>query len=241
MLAEPFDVDYACPSEEYETLALECITYDPERRPTAPEVVRRLETIRQAYGGAGFTTPDLAKVDLTEPPVKTSGVLYVPSFGTSHDIWCEINVDDTKRTPVKSSVATGGALHRFMPVSTTIANIEPLSHTLEVLIKTQVLLFPKTIGKVSIPLSELLTLEGDDKSLTAVRTKQGPIVHEGDNIGTLEFRMVFGPQIRGYLEVFERETTEFLKKAIAGPKTLDLSKKRDVAAAALLASTPKTP
>ncbi|KDO25696.1 TKL protein kinase [Saprolegnia parasitica CBS 223.65] len=238
MLTQSFDDDYACPSEEYKKLALECIQFDPELRPTAPEVVRRLEMIRQAYGGGGFTTPDLDKVDLMIAPVKTTGALHEPHFGTAYDVWCEINIDEASRKPVTTSVANGGASHKFAPQSTTLASIEPLVHTLVLLFKTSTVLRTKTIGKVTIPLMELLKLEGDEVSLTAVRTKKYPIVHEGDPVGVCEFKIMFGSRLRGYLELYERQTTEYLRNNEDGPSTLDLRKKRDVAAEALLSGAP---
>ncbi|EQC38922.1 serine/threonine protein kinase [Saprolegnia diclina VS20] len=231
MLTQPFEHECECPSKEYKTLAFECITYDPERRPTAPEAARRLETIRHAYSGGTIKTPDNAKVDLTIELLKTSGVLYVPDFGDSYDMWCEIKIDDGNYYPIQLEPVTGSADHLFNQEA-TLKDIEPLSHSVKLVHKTSpTFTSTQTIGKVSIPLMDLLTLED---SLTALRKKTFVIFKEGDIVGVVEIAVRFGARLRGYLELFERQTTEHLRNNTEdGQSTLDLRKKRDLAAQAL--------
>ncbi|KDO25694.1 TKL protein kinase [Saprolegnia parasitica CBS 223.65] len=235
MLTQSFDVDYACPSEEYKELALECIRYDAERRPTAPQVVRRLEIIRQAYGG--FKTPDHAKVDLTIAVLKTSGLPNPKMFGSPYDMWCELRINDENRDRIQLNPVTGNVTHLFNQYA-TLHDIEPLTHTVEIHFMTTIMFKTKTLWTVSIPLMELVTLEDNESSLTAVRKKTRTIHHDGNDAGVVVIAVQFGERIRGYLELYERQATEYLRNTEDGPSTLDLRKKRDVAAAALLCRAP---
>ncbi|EQC25237.1 TKL protein kinase [Saprolegnia diclina VS20] len=238
MLAEPFDVDYACPSEEYKTLALACIRYDPERRPTAPEVVRRLETIRQAYSGGTIQTPDHAKVDLTIELLKMSGVQSPSAFGSPFDVWCEIKIDDEKHDAIVLPSITGNVTHVFRQFE-TLKDIEPLAHTVEFTLKTKHLLRTKTIGKISILLMNLLTLGGKELTLTARRMRKVHIFKDGDIVGSLEIAVTFGERLRGYLELFEQQTTVFLRNTDEDESlAVDLRKKRDLAVKVLLSGAP---
>ncbi|KDO25698.1 TKL protein kinase [Saprolegnia parasitica CBS 223.65] len=220
MLTQSFDDDYACPSEEYKKLALECIQFDPELRPTAPEIVRRLEMIRQAYGGGGFTTPDVTTVDLTIAVLKTSRMRHPTLFGTPYEMWCELHICDETRDPIQLQPVTGTFQHLFNQYA-TLHDIEPLAHTIAIFLKTSSCFSPRRWG-----------------SLTAVRTKTCPIFKEGDIVGFLDVAVQFGERLRGYLELFERRTTEYLRNTEVGPSTLDLRKKRDVAAQALASPPP---
>ncbi|EQC28862.1 TKL protein kinase [Saprolegnia diclina VS20] len=235
MLTQPFDDPNKCPSKEYEALAFACIRYDPERRPTAHEVVRRLEMIRQAYnGGLGCTTPNDIKVDVTITLVTTTVVPTSKVSASSYDMWCELKIDDCDRDPIQLERVTGSVTHAVNQYA-TLRDIEPLAHTVEVTLKSTATT-TSTIGKISIPLMEFLKLAMNASALTTVGPTTYPIFKDGDIVGFLDIAVQFGGCLREYLEHFERRATEYLRNAEAGPSTLDLCKKRDLAAQALSSS-----
>ncbi|KDO17303.1 serine/threonine protein kinase [Saprolegnia parasitica CBS 223.65] len=205
-----------CPSNEYQALAFACIQLDPDRRPTAPEVVRRLEAMLQAYGGPTTVPTCGATVNLTVAVHKTLGMTFEPTFGSSYALECLVSVDDVSRKPVKLvSHAEDATSHAFSQ-ETTIKNIDPVDWTLQLVFKTPgfepfASLGGRRVGKATMPLVDFLVTEQGRLSLSAPRSMVCDIYgygNDGGTIGKVVVSVAFGGQLRERLEDYGARIVE---------------------------------
>ncbi|EQC25238.1 serine/threonine protein kinase [Saprolegnia diclina VS20] len=231
------------PSDEYNNLALACIQLDPERRPTAPEVVRRLEAMLLSYGGPLSVTKSDATVHLAVAVHNTFAMTFEPTFGDAYALECVVSVDDASRKPVKFSNKKEGTKSHIFDSETTFDNIDPVDWTLQLIFKTpgyDIAPFGTSfggrhVGKATIPLVEFLKAENNPRSLSAPREKVCDIYgygKDGDTIGKVALSVAFRGQLRERLEDYEAHI------ANAIDVTADVHEKRNVVAQALLRDAP---
>ncbi|EQC31210.1 TKL protein kinase [Saprolegnia diclina VS20] len=241
-----------CPSNAYQALVLECTQYDAEQRPRASDVVRRLEDVLDGLVEVAPHRPIANRpvVNLTLKIVKATALRSPSVFGNSFDAWCVVSIDDyTTWGPVETKRATGGVCVHTWNSQFNVPNVKPLDTTVTIEVVTTGLLSLGTtkLGKVTLPLMELLDLDPSREnalqgtaraSLTAVRHVECDILLNTNPVGTMTLAAQFSPEVQAYLELYVREKTTLLA-AYNGAKSHhgdDLKRKRDMAVNALAVS-----
>ncbi|EQC26080.1 serine/threonine protein kinase [Saprolegnia diclina VS20] len=149
----------------FQALALECVSVDPEARPSAAEVLRRLQDHVDAPGVASLST--MAPIGVNVRVLKASNLAEVQSFGVQ-DVMCKLAVGMTKHTTSTCRGKQGAS--PSWPTDSIF--FFPAVHLLDMTIEVNLLtsdswFFGKQIGRAQLSLADAIL--ADTKQLQEVK------------------------------------------------------------------------